>query len=341
MSSPPTRAFELDPPCLSLPAVGGPRAVLANACAAVARSAAPALAIVLETTGSTYVPSGSIALFDAQSQTGWLSGGCLEPEITRRAALAASTNTLDWMEVDTRDDAALFAGAALGCRGRLRLVLLPLRDLDGWSRLGDRWLRRCGPMDFTISSNGHVACRVGTEAMTWDVRSAASGWDGVDIAAEWTVSISAPPLAMLYGVGPEAPLLLPLLRAMGWMTHVIEQRTRWIGMAERADVLHRQAPATTGAILTAEQPFAALLMHHNFELDLEALLAVSEHPTPYIGLLGPRRRREDLFRLLPESAHERLLPCLHSPAGIDLGGCGPEAIALSIAAQLQSRWHDR
>ena len=80
-------------------------------------------------------------------------------------------------------------------------------------------------------------------------------------------------------------------------------------------------------------------MHHNFELDLEALLALSAKPPPFIGLLGPRRRREDLFRLLPEASRERLRPTLQSPVGIDLGGRGPEAIALSIAAQLQSKWH--
>ena len=53
-------------------------------------------------------------------------------------------------------------------------------------------------------------------------------------------------------------------------------------------------------------------------------------------LLGPVRRREDLFRVLPRDARDALLPRLRSPIGLKLGGTGPEAIALSIAAQLQA-----
>ncbi|MFQ6312721.1 XdhC family protein [Lysobacter capsici] len=34
-----------------------------------------------------------------------------------------------------------------------------------------------------------------------------------------------------------------------------------------------------------------------------------------------------------------MLPRLHSPIGLKLGGEGPEAIALSIAAQLHSHRH--
>ena len=82
-------------------------------------------------------------------------------------------------------------------------------------------------------------------------------------------------------------------------------------------------------------------MHHNFELDLEALLALAPVPVPFVGLLGPVRRREDLFRVLPEALHASLRPRLQSPVGLDLGGRGADAIALSIAAQLQAWWHGR
>jgi xanthine dehydrogenase accessory factor len=125
------------------------------------------------------------------------------------------------------------------------------------------------------------------------------------------------------------------------MTTLVERRERWLGLSELADTLLMKSPAQAIADCKTALPFAALVMHHNFELDLEALLVMAENPPPFIGLLGPRRRRDDLFRLLPESARENLERHLHSPVGMDLGGRGPEAIALSIAAQLQSRLHDR
>jgi xanthine dehydrogenase accessory factor len=342
MPSPSDRKRTPDQLPSPLPAtIGGTRAVIERACLALAQALAPTLAVVLETSGSTYVGTGAVALFEDPMQTGWLSGGCLEPEIARRASAAASSDTLGWMEIDTRDDTALFAGAALGCRGRLRLVLLPLRALEGWPALGQRWLRREGPMEFGIAANGQMTCAVGAESLEWRVRSTPVEWDAVDESHAWKMVIAPPPLALIYGVGPEAPLLLPLLRSMGWLTHAVEQRARWIGIAHLADKAHARLPAASEALLAAEQPFAALVMHHNFELDLEALRVLGAHPPPYIGLLGPRRRRDDLFSLLPEPVRERLRPSLHSPAGMDLGGRGAEAVALSIAAQMQARWHER
>jgi xanthine dehydrogenase accessory factor len=54
----------------------------------------------------------------------------------------------------------------------------------------------------------------------------------------------------------------------------------------------------------------------------------------YVGLLGPIARRDALLAELGAAA-ERLRPRLHAPVGLDLGGSGPEAIALAIAAELQ------
>ncbi len=47
-------------------------------------------------------------------------------------------------------------------------------------------------------------------------------------------------------------------------------------------------------------------MHHDFELDREALVALADTEVGFIGLLGPRRRREDLFKLLTPDQRLRL-----------------------------------
>jgi xanthine dehydrogenase accessory factor len=131
---------------------------------------------------------------------------------------------------------------------------------------------------------------------------------------------------------------VPLLRQLGWHVTVVERRPRWTAPAALADVHLAQAPEA--ALRAAPRAFdAALVMHHDFDRDREALAALADAATGFIGLLGPVRRREDLFRLLPAAAREALAPRLHSPVGLDLGGQGPEAIALSIAAQLHARRH--
>ena len=54
-------------------------------------------------------------------------------------------------------------------------------------------------------------------------------------------------------------------------------------------------------------------------------------------MLGPRKRTEDLFLdlqregiVISDADRQRV----HGPAGLDLGGDGPEAIALSIVSEM-------
>ena len=323
-------------------APGGSRAIIEAAMEHVQKGQIGALAVVVEAEGSTYVQPGAAALFTGSLQVGWLSGGCLEAEIALHAESAATSARIGWMEVDTREDGALFGGSALGCRGRLRLALLPLLAMPGWLELARLWLARTDSLMFHLSMDGGIQCAVGDVAHAWTLPTAAVPWSTeADVATAWRVCIPTPPSVMIFGAGPEATVLFPLLRAMGWLSTVVERRPRWLEAARIADKIVEVSPDRAVSDQTARLPDAALVMHHNFELDLEALTALAEHPIPFVGLLGPHRRREDLFKLLSETARQSLIPRLRSPVGLDLGGRGPEAIALSIAAQLQSNLHGR
>jgi len=305
---------------------------------ALACHAHAALALVVETEGSTYVRSGAMALFDGpDAQVGWLSGGCLEPDIEARALAAAQAGQMDWMEVDTRDDEDLLSGSAVGCRGRLTLALLPLAQLRGWGEAVKAW-RGGADLQLTLQPAAQGRVAVGFGQARWELPSAP-----VPQAAQAGAALlfKAPPQVVLFGAGPEMPLLLPLLRNAGWMTTLVERRPRWSPTAQRplpADDWQASTPATAAALPALATADAALVMHHNFELDREALEILAATDIPFIGLLGPHRRREDLFRLLPRSATSALGKRLRSPVGLDLGGHGAHAIALSIAAQLQA-WH--
>lgn len=293
-----------------------------------------ALAVVVGTEGSTYVRAGAMALFDDTGlQEGWLSGGCLEPEIAARALEAIDTARMGWMEIDTRDDEDLLSGSALGCRGRLRIALLPLQALPGWSGPVRAWLRREGELRLRLMDDGTVALQAGAQAGEWSLDADAAPWRPTEAIV---VAVPVPLAVAVFGAGPETAMLLPLLRQLGWMTQVVERRERWLAAATVADEVLQASPADAVAVIAAAGFDAALVMHHNFELDREALAALAPTDVPYIGLLGPQRRCDDLFKVLAAHARERLRPRLRSPVGLALGGQGPEAIALSIAAQLQS-----
>ncbi len=84
---------------------------------------------------------------------------------------------------------------------------------------------------------------------------------------------------------------------------------------------------------------AALVMTHVADTDLEALRALALTDVPYVGLLGPPARRDELLALLEPDERVALRSRLHAPVGLPLGGEGPEAIALAIAAQLQQTFN--
>lgn len=312
----------------------GLRTVLEAAVEAFGAADSAVLALVVETEGSTYVGVGAMALFGAAAgQVGWLSGGCLEPEIERRAQEAATTSSVGWIEIDTRDDEDLLSGSALGCRGRLRIALLPLRNLPGFEAVARAWLRDGFALDLDVGLSGAIVAKAGEALCSWHLLSPVPDWPNAQAAA-WSIRLEPPPTVIVFGAGPETPMLLPLLRGMGWMTTLAERRQRWLAHGAGAD---RSIDATPTAALQQASGFdAALVMHHNFELDREALSALADSAIPFIGLLGPVRRRDDLFRLLSSAQRTSLSVRLRSPIGLKLGGTGPQAIALSIAAQLQA-----
>jgi len=316
------------------------RRVMQAAREAVRGGDAATLVMVVQTEGSTYARRGAMALFGASGeQVGWLSGGCLEPEIAQRAQAAAQAGHVDWMDIDTRDDEDLLSGSAVGCRGRLHLMLLPLAQVPGWDAAVDAWWQgQALPIALElIGDGGSVALVAGDQRWTLPCTGLAS-------AAQVAFTLAPPPQVAVFGGGPETPFLLPLLRDAGWITSLVERRARWLPQSpapHAADYLQEQAAAAVVAGWRDGAPDAVLVMHHNFELDRETLELLADTAVPFIGLLGPSRRREDLFKLLPAAAREALAPRLRSPVGLDLGGQGAEAISLSIAAQLQAWRHGR
>ncbi|WP_082143435.1 XdhC/CoxI family protein [Xanthomonas sp. NCPPB 1128] len=309
------------------------RHCLHDALDACRRGTPAVLAVAMAREGSTYAHAGAMALFGADGlQQGWLSGGCLEPEIARCAAEAADAGTPLWMEIDTREDEDLLSGSAAGCRGRLHLALLPLLALPGFDGLAQAWLQGRGGLTLALKADGDFVASVAGQTLRWRLP-----WRTVSAASAprvGEVHVPPPPRVSVFGAGPETPVLLPLLRQLGWMTTLVEKRPRWAALAALADRALECTP--TRALAGCADSDAALVMHHNFELDREALDALAGSAIPFLGLLGPVRRREDLFRLLSPTQRAQLSPRLHSPIGLRLGGNGAEAIALSIAAQLQA-----
>jgi len=144
-------------------------------------------------------------------------------------------------------------------------------------------------------------------------------WNGRE-PVEWTtrlpdgetlVEIVRPQRAIvIFGGGLDVPALVTCASQLGW----------------RADVVTTREPIDLSSY------DAAVLMTHNFQRDAEILPRVLASPIPYVGLLGPRSRGDELLAEVGASRDARI----HSPIGLDLGAETPEEIALSIVAEIHA-----
>ncbi len=141
---------------------------------------------------------------------------------------------------------------------------------------------------------------------------------------------------MLVGAGPEAPALINIATQLGWHVSVSDHRQALLARhAAGAERTICARPAEALAAIGDQRLDACIVMTHTAANDREALAALARRADPFIGLLGPPARRDELLAELDPAARATLTPRLHAPVGIRLGGYGPETLALSICAELQ------
>jgi xanthine/CO dehydrogenase XdhC/CoxF family maturation factor len=89
---------------------------------------------------------------------------------------------------------------------------------------------------------------------------------------------------------------------------------------------------------------ACVLMSHNYEYDRDVLKKLLITPAPYIGILGPRKRFDKMlaeFKLQGIELTNEQLQRVHSPIGLDIGAEAADEIAVSIVAEIQSKFANR
>ncbi len=98
------------------------------------------------------------------------------------------------------------------------------------------------------------------------------------------------------------------------------------------DVIQMEAAPVPVHLL--DERTAVVVATHNFGRDCAALRNLLPTGLRYLGLVGSRRRRDDLLFDVMDNG----IACqssLFAPAGLHLGADSPEEIALSIAAEIQ------
>lgn len=330
------------------------------------------LATVVDLKGSGYRLPGARMLIKANGDAfGTVSGGCLEADVLERAKRVLKTGHPEVFTYDTTSDENSVFSLNMGCRGVMRVLLEPvdrnseiinaLRSVrstrnaiasaalitssgDG-SAIGSR-VFLTGPIADPADADG-LASRF--PFLLEDLRTfygADSSYETItyEIAegtAEFVFETISPPVKLIiFGAGADAVPLVDAANSLGWQFAVCDHRPAFL-TEDRFGGADELLLTTRDTIpeFTADRLTAAALMNHNFDRDKMILPVVLRSKAFYVGALGPKKRTRQMLDELSAAGiafSEEDLAHLRSPAGLDIGADTPEAIAISIIAEIQS-----
>lgn len=322
------------------------------------------LATVVATVGSTYRKPGAMMLIArGGAYEGLISGGCLEGDLLQHAAGVFASGLAARVTYDMHADEDLVWNLGLGCDGVIHLLLQRLdrnhdfgflRQLEasGQARRavllalvtqtdGKLPLGAFGMVDSSDISIGETELRQFLEEMRdeWPTWRHEYLRCGADLQAEAVVvNIPARTRVLLCGAGPDA---VPMARAcaeLGWEVVVADHRPAF-ARAERfppgCTVLQTR-PERLAQALDLATLDAAVIMSHHLENDSIYLAALAPHDIPYVGVLGPRARRDRLLEMARCPGRS-----VYGPVGLDIGAELPASIALAVAAEIHAALNQR
>jgi xanthine/CO dehydrogenase XdhC/CoxF family maturation factor len=326
-----------------------------------------ALATIVGVSGSTYRREGARLLVpEGGKPVGTISGGCLEGDVRAAAAQVMADRVPRLLHFDLTADDEVVWGWGLGCNGVVDVFVEPAEgavQTAGAIRQADQEQRRLGIVT-VIEASDASAVRPGARLLVGpegtaqgslgdaalDDRAVAealdamgderSGVAALDADTRVFVEVLAPPIRVLVcGAGHDAVPMVRFAAGLGWRVEVIDDRDaflkphRFPGAARFVKAEPIEAAATAGV----DDRTYVVVMSHNFLRDKDYLRSFLGSPARYIGMLGPAAR---LLRLIDELRREGAelrpddLDVVHGPAGLDLGGDGPEEVAWAIVGEI-------
>jgi xanthine/CO dehydrogenase XdhC/CoxF family maturation factor len=263
-----------------------------------------ALATLVRARGSSYRRPGARLLICADGKTvGSLSAGCLEQEVTSRALEVLKTGEPAIMNFDTRK--------RFGCAGNIDIFIEPAPQ-NFFIALSESLDARLTCFAITRFSGHELGTRIGN---CEHERSQSHGHDAAVEHEDELVQEVYPPIRLfVFGSGPDDASFHLLAHSLGWETFD----------AVDANKLSVEPDSWT----------AAIVKFHNYGRDFAALQKLLPLDLRYVGLIGPRKRRNQLLGDLLELG-VTINSGFFAPAGLDLGAETPEEISLAIIAEIQ------
>ena len=332
------------------------------------------LATVVDLQGSGYRRPGARMLIMPDAETvGMVSGGCLESDVMERAKKVLASGRSEVFTYDTtRDENSVFS-LNMGCRGVIRILLESIgRDNVLLRHLQEvrtqRQHRSTATLIYHDSGDEHQiggrlfltedfiaydrlpdflgsAPELRNELTRFHQTSGSYGIKELktDVGAfEFAFESLKPPVqVLLFGGGADAVPFAKIASQLGWTTKVLDHRPAFLTKerfveADQLVLLNREEPIEP---LAADAATVAVIMTHNYDQDVRILDSLMRSNIACIAALGPKRRTEQILDELQSTGRSftaEQMSKVYAPAGLDIGADTPEAIALSIAAEIQS-----
>jgi xanthine dehydrogenase accessory factor len=330
-----------------------------------------ALATVAGIEGSAYrLPGARMLIVDGKWTAGSISGGCLEDDVVLRAQQAVGTKEPSVAVYDTTSDEDIVFGVGLGCKGVITILIEPI-PAEASTVDFVRFAKQCleervpGAVATVIRAEGETSARVGARLLMRG-RAVQSGIGDAALEAALTrliaersdnallrvplpagnalvfiERIEPPTPLVVFGAGHDAMPVVRLAKDVGWHVTLADHRPAY-ATAERfpeADRIVVGTPEHSMREVKLDSDTLALVMTHNYLRDLELLEHLLPSPVRYLGLLGPRRRTDQILADLAEKGRSPgadQLGRFYAPVGLDIGSEGPTEVAMSILAEMQA-----
>jgi len=292
------------------------------------------LASVVSLEGSSYRrPGVRMSIQEDGKMIGAVSGGCVEKEILRQAQSVFETGVPKLMTYDGR--------YRLGCEGILYILIEPFQPEDSFFEAFEKQCssRKSFSISTTFSKDEKDRFDGGSTFHFNHANFKIREHYAVDNSLE-TFHQTIQPGFKLVIVGSEhdAVQLCKYASSTGWEVDIIAppDDPKSIHNFPGASNYFGMNEVEFGEI-QFDQQTAVVFMTHSYVKDLKYLSTIVNQDIPYIGLLGPSKRREKLINEIfekNEDLSDEFFARLYGPSGINIGAETPQEIAISIIAEI-------
>jgi xanthine dehydrogenase accessory factor len=334
-----------------------------------------AIATVVRVRGSSYrSPGARMLITDDGHWVGSISGGCLEGDALRKARQVMSDKQPLTVTYDTREESNQNLGIGLGCNGVIDVLIEPVDPMDPKNPMnvfesilatkepialatvfsspafaGEKFLLNSSGAQVSVFSSNVLSQLVEPDLISLfeTKRSLSRQYSVSGQSIEVFLELIQPTVSLIiFGGGFDARPVSQMAKSLGWKVMVTDECVAHIApvffpSADKLSLCQREFIDRDFEIT----PYTAcVLMSHNYEYDRDVLKKLLGSASPYIGILGPRKRYDKMleeFNRQGISVHPEDLHRIHSPIGLDIGAETPDEIAVSIVSEIQGKFSNR